>query len=133
MRGAYLDTSALLPLLDADDHDHARVVSVLEEVGRRRLRLVTSSYTLVEAAALVRSRLGMDAFRALGKVVDRAVEVVWVDGELHRRAWIRAAAVGRRGPSLVDCVGFLVIEEHGLELAVAIDDHFSQLGVPILP
>lgn len=133
MSGAYLDTSALLPLLDADDQDHARVVTALEQVAKQQTRLVTTSYTLVEAAALVRGRLGVDALRALGDVVDRAVEIVWVEEDLHRKAWVKTAAGGRRGPSLVDWVGFLVIAEHGLELALALDEHFGKQGIPTLP
>jgi uncharacterized protein len=133
MTAAHVDTSALLPLLDRDDGDHARVVKVLEGLAEEKARLVTASYTLVEAGALVRNRLGTEAFRALGQVIDRAMEVIWVDADLHRRAWEQAAKEPRRGPSLVDWVGFLLIEEHQLDLALAIDEHFGRRGVRTLP
>lgn len=133
MTAAYVDTSALLPLLDRDDADHPRVVAALQQLGEQRARLVTSSYTLVEAGALVRKRLGAEAFRALGSVVESALEVVWVDEDLHRRAWSKAGDEPRPGPSLVDWVGFSVIEEQRIDTALAIDAHFEGCGAKLLP
>lgn len=53
----FVDTSALLPLLDRADGDHAAVVAAVRELADRHETLVTSSYTLVEAGALVKRRL----------------------------------------------------------------------------
>lgn len=132
MNAAYLDTSVLLPLLDADDADHEIVVSTLESVVRKRMALVTTCYTLVESGALVRSRLGLAAFRRLGETIERAAEVVWVDEGLHRKAWEQAAKA-RRGPSLVDWVGILTMERLGIRTALAIDRHFNRRGFDTLP
>lgn len=133
MNKVYVDTSALLPLLDGDDRDHAAVIKALTRIVETRETLVTSSYTVVEAGALVKRRLGATVFQALGETIDRSVEVVWVDESLHRRAWVKAAAEERQGPSLVDWTGFLVMKDRGIKTALAIDNHFRQQGFRILP
>jgi hypothetical protein len=129
----FVDTSALLSLMDRSDRDHERVVAALGDLGRAGETLLTSSYTLVEAGALTRRRLGTEAFRRLGQTASRACQVVWVDEELHARAWQLAASRGRRGPGLVDCVSFLVMREVGVDAALALDAHFRREGFRTLP
>ncbi len=129
----YLGTSVLLPLLDGDDHDHVAVTKALTHIVEIQATLVTSSYTLVEAGALVKRRLGAAVFQAFGETIDQSAEVIWVDEDLHRRAWTKAAKESRRGPSLVDWVGFLVMKDLGVHSALAIDDHFRRQGFRTLP
>ncbi len=133
MRRVYVDTSALLPLLDRGDADHGPVREAVCALAEEGAALVTTSYVLVEAGALVRRRLGAEVFSALGEVVRRSLDVIWVDEGLHLRAWAAAEGGGRRGPSLVDWVGFLAIEEEGIEAALAVDAHFAGRGVTVMP
>lgn len=129
----YVDTSALLPLIDDEDQDHGAVVEAVSRLAEDDVGLVTTSYTLVEAGALIRPRLGVEAFQRLGQVAAAAAEIVWVDAELHHRAWQQTGRGPRRGPSFVDVVGFLVMEDHGLTTALAIDRHFRDRGFELLP
>ncbi len=129
----FVDTSALLPLLDESDDDHGAVVAALQELAHQQEQLITSSYTMVEAAALVKRRLGAIAFKRLGEVAGRAMRIIWVDEELHERAWERAADQGRDGPSLVDCTSFLVMCDNGVTRALALDDHFRGEGFQTVP
>ena len=128
----YVDTSVIFPLIDRDDDDHARVVAAMSGM-KASTQIVTSSYAVLEVSALVRARLGMRQFRALGDVIDELDDIVWVDEALHRRAWTEAAKAGRNGPSLVDWVGFLVMRDRGIETALAIDNHFNEHGFKTLP
>jgi len=129
----YVDTSALLALLDKGDDHHRAVVETVARLADEDVGLVTASYTLVEAGALVRSRIGAEAFRELGTAVTAAAEIIWVDAELHHRAWQETARGPRNGPSLVDVVGFLVMEGRGLTTALALDRHFRDRGFELLP
>ncbi len=82
---------------------------------------------------LVRRGLGVAAFRALGEAVDSAMDVLWVDEELHHRAWKGASQVGRKGPSLVDFVGFLAMQALRVDTALCLDQHFRDQGFATLP
>ena len=129
----FVDTSALIALLDSDDQDHAAVRHALHDLVATDERVVTTSYVLVETGALVRKRLGMSAFRALGDAVEQAFEVIWIEAPLHRLAWRHAGIEGRKGSSLVDWTSFLVMDAEGLTTALTLDGHFADRGYQVLP
>lgn len=129
----FVDTSALLALLHAQDTHHADVVRVFQELGARSVPLVTHSYVLVETGALVRRRFGIDSFRRIGETVRKSAMVMWVDERVHNAAWDLAAVRGRKGPGLVDQVSFIVMTELGISSAVALDAHFAEQGFGLLP
>ena len=133
MTSIFVDTSALLPLVHRDDHDHSAMVNTLGTLEPSQTTLISSSYVLVEAGSLIRSRFGTSAFRRLGEIMERTVDIVWVDEELHRRAWKEASTGGKRAPGLVDWVSFLLMAELGITTALARDRHFVQQGFKILP
>jgi len=133
MKAVFVDTSALLPLMDRDAAEHEALKSAVKELASEKTTLVTTSYTLVKTGALVKRRLGTEAFRALGEVVDDAMEIVWVDEALHRQAWRKAAESGARGPSLVDWVSFITMRGMGLEIALTLDKHFAKQGFSMIP
>jgi predicted nucleic acid-binding protein len=129
----FVDTSVLLPLIHQDDQHHKLVTSTVRDLVTRSAEMVTTSYTLVEAGALVRRRLGVAAFRALGETVKRGMDVLWVDEDLHHRAWYEASQAGRDGPSLVDWVSFLAMRSTGIDTALSLDRHFAKQGFRTLP
>ena len=133
MTPIFVDTSALLPLVHRDDRDHGAIVNTLSTLEPSQTTLITSSYVLVEAGSLVRSRFGTSAFRRLGEIMERDVEIVWVDEELHRRAWKEAGDGAKRAPGLVDWVSFLLMAELDITTALARDRHFVQQGFRVLP
>jgi len=71
MSAVFVDTSALLALLHANDVHHARVRTLFEKLAHDQVPLVTHSYILVETGALVRRRHGVEMFRRLGETVRR--------------------------------------------------------------
>lgn len=125
---SFVDTSALLALLNVADDDHRAVSDVL----RRLDAPLTHNYVVVETEALARRRLGATASRRFLDLVQDIAEIRWVDRDLHDRAVARLEPRGRRA-SLVDEVSFAFMRDHGLEAAVALDDDFLQEGFRILP
>jgi len=133
MKKVFVDTSALLALMDASDKDHLRVRETLVSFANEKARLVTCSYVLVETGALVKRRLSPEAFRQIGAVVARSMDVLWVDESTHQQAWERAAEEGKRGASLVDWSAFLLMRANEIETAFTLDEHFSQQGFLVAP
>lgn len=133
MTAVFVDTSALLSIMDKDDEDHDRVVAALRKLLADGTKLVTTSYVLVECGALVLRRLGIEAFRALGVASREAFDVFWVDEPLHLEAWERVSEGGRRGPGLVDWTSFLAMREMEIDTALSLDHHFSARGFTTLP
>lgn len=124
----FVDTSAFLAVLDADDRFHARAREIWERLVTGEEDLISTSSVLVEAFALVQRRLGMEAVRAFEEDVVPGVRVVWV-GEPHHRAGVAALlTAARRELSLVDCVSFLVMRELKIGRAFAFDEDFKRQG-----
>ena len=124
----YVDTSALLAVLDRHDERHGtarRIWTELLEAGRL---LVCHNYILVETSAVLARRMGMEAVRIFEQDVVPALRIVWVTREIHEAAVGAQLAAGRRALSLVDCASFEIMRRAGLRAVFAFDPHFEEFG-----
>jgi len=124
----YADTSGLYAALDADDNRHQQASTTMRALLQGGALLVTSSYVVTELTALVQGRLGLDAALQVHRGLLPALEVVFVDKELHERAVAAWTVARRRGLSLVDCAGFELMRDLGVFTALAFDRHFEEQG-----
>ena len=124
----FIDTSALLAVMDADDESHRRADGSWRKLLASDLSLATTNYVLVETFALAQIRLGLDAVRSLRHDVIPVLRVIWVDAELHEAGVTALLTAGRRRLSLVDCVSFEVMRREGVRQALAFDRHFTEQG-----
>ena len=129
----FVDTSAFLAFLDADQPRHTDVIDAWEQAIVEERRLFTSNYILVESFALVQHRLGLEALRALADVLVPMLCPLWIDDELHAAAVAALFAASRRKLSLVDCTSFELMRRHGLTEAFALDDDFARQGFRLVP
>lgn len=128
----FVDTSALYAAIDRSDAMHPGVAEAFRDLLDREW-LVTSSYVVVETAAIVQSRLGMAAARDLHERLLPALEIEWVDEDVHRSAAAVLIAAGRRDVSLVDYVSFEVMRRRSIPRALAVDPHFAEAGFDLVP
>ena len=129
----FVDTSALIAFLDADQPRHAEVIDTWDRAIADGKALFTSNYVLVESFALVQRRLGLEALRALADVLVPMLRVLRIDEELHAAAVASLFTAGRRKLSLVDCTSFELMRRCGLAEALALDDDFARQGFRRLP
>lgn len=129
----FVDTSAILALLDTSVSEHQPTVDAFRAVTDAGQQLVTHNYVIVEAIALVARRLGMGAVRTLEADVIPDLTVAWVDEALHETAMGAFLAMNRRQLSLVDCVSFAVMRKRDIRTALVIDRHFAEQGFTCLP
>ena len=130
---AFVDTSAFVAFLDADQPRHAEVLTAWETALADDRTLITSNYVLVECFALVQRRLGLEALRGLAGALVPLMRIVWIDEGLHAAAVAALFTAGRRRLSLVDCASFELMRRHGIREALALDKHFAQQGFRTLP
>ena len=129
----FVDTSAILALIDADQPRHRDVVAAWKAAVDGERPLFTSNYMLVETFALVQRRFGVKAMRDLASGLVPLLNPLWVDGALHATALSALFAAGRRGLSLVDCTSFEIMRRHGLHEALALDQDFARQGFEVAP
>lgn len=129
----FVDSSALLAVLDRSDCNHAAAKARWIEVLRAGDELVIHNYILIETSAAVLRRLGFEAVRVFERDVVPVLHVVWVTREIHEAAAAAHLVAGRRTLSLVDCVSFEIMRRTGVRSAFAFDRHFSEYGYEITP
>lgn len=129
----FVDTSALLALLDADSEDHPPTRDAWTQLMTAGRDLVCTNYVLLETIALVQKRLGLEAVRALHEDLVPLLRVVWIDPATHEIAVNALFAAGRRGLSLVDCTSFAVMRRLGLNDVFALDRDFARQGFHCQP
>ena len=128
----FVDTSALLALIDADEARHEDACLIWKRLLERDVPIATTNYVLVETYALTQHRLGSAAVRVLTDDLLPVVEVEWVGRELHEKAVSALIAARRRELSLVDAVSFEAMRQHGLDRAFAFDRHFQDAGFSLV-
>lgn len=75
----FIDTSALLAVLDADDKHHKKAKDIWIKLISEEEAIICSNYVLVETFALVQNRLGLEAVRALQEDILPMIMAEWVD------------------------------------------------------
>jgi uncharacterized protein len=127
----FVDTSALITHLDADDPRHEQVRSVFAAFESDEL--VTHGYIVAESIAVVRRRLGTDAVIALLDDVLPAIELLAVEPAVHAAALLRYRDSLPTGTSFVDHVSFEVMAREGIDIAFALDADFVSAGFTLRP
>jgi len=122
----FVDTSALLALLDEDDRFHREAAATLRAIGPTA-ELVTHNYVQVETLVLARRRLGGAAVSRLVSELLPRLATIWVDEALHGVA-LAAVSTGAGSISLVDRVSFELMRREAIDQAFAFDADFEAQG-----
>ena len=128
MNRVFVDTSAIVALINPLDEEHSRAVELFDRLAAAGSCLGSTSYVLVETYALLVRRLGIDAARAFREDFEPLLELVWVEADLHNSGLDLLLDRGNRRLSLVDAVSFLAIGRQEIDLVFAFDQDFDREG-----
>ena len=135
MRSAFVDTSAFVALLNPDEEEHELAQAALSTLLEERVALFTSNYVFAETYTALMARVGRgDAiewgrrFRAGG-----AIGLVRIEEDVEEEAWKILEDHDDKGWSYVDATSFALIERDGMSEAFALDGHFRQRGLSVVP
>lgn len=130
----FIDTSALLALVNDDDPNHDRALAWFEDVTTHHdEEMLTHEYVVNETIALTHVRLGTSAVRMLIDDVLPAFEIRFVDEELHRLAIVAYLAGLNRRVSFVDRTSFELMRAEGIRRALTFDGDFAAEGFEVVP
>jgi predicted nucleic acid-binding protein len=128
-----VDTSAIIAVLLSDDRRHRQAREAFERLAERRDGLLTTSYVLLEAYALLGRRIGIEAVRLFREEFAPLLDVVWIDASTHERGLDLLLRQSDRHLTLVDAVSFVVVRDERVDELFAFDRDFEAEGFPILP
>ena len=128
----FVDTSALVALVDATDSNHERARATLLDPTLAN-SFATHNYVVVEAVTVTQKRFGSPAVRDLVERILPLVDVVWVTPGPHNNALSALVASNRRGLSFVDLVSFELMRQRDIDTAFAFDRDFRRQGFRTIP
>ena len=129
----FVDTSALIALLDAGEAKHKACAREWKRLLAADAALVTSNYVIVETCAVAQRRLGMDAVRSLTTDFMPLLAIDWVDEPVHGAGHAAMLTANRKELSLVDCVSFEIMRRRDVATAFALDADFANQGFSVVP
>jgi len=127
----FVDTSALLAVIDRDDQAHESAGIIWTQLVEQRAQFITSNYVLVETNALIQRRLGMQYVHVFEEQVVSLFNVIWIGDDLHQSGLTIMRSANRRQLSLVDCVSFALCRQSQIRTVFAFDAHFVEQGFDI--
>lgn len=130
---AFVDTSALYALLDADDLVHEEASATWDALRAADEVLFTTNYVLLETAMLLQRRVGLAAVEGLLRGLAPLLQVHCVGNDEHMVGVEALLAARRRDLNLVDCVSFAVMLHLHVADAFTFDAHFAEQGFTVVP
>lgn len=124
---AFIDSSAIVALVDQDDASHRDAVAAYHGLVGAGYRLFTTNYVVTETYELLRTGVGHAVARQWLR--DSHLAVYHADEQDERRAR-RMVLQGRgsRGMTITDAVSLVVMERFGVADAFAVDPNFLSGG-----
>jgi predicted nucleic acid-binding protein len=134
MSKVFLDTSYAVALSARTDENHKRATELAEELEVAGTPLITTRAILLEIGnALAKLRYRPAAVRLLSALEnDPNVDIVPTSDELYRRAIELYRDRVDKEWGLIDCMSFVVMNDHELTDALTADNHFRQAGFRVL-
>ncbi len=129
----YVDTSAMLAILHAEDTSHAKAIETWLDLAQGEIDLVCNNYVIVEAFSLLQRRYGLEKARALQERIVPLLDIDWLDEEFHADAVNSVLTANRRQLSLVDCSSFATMRRLRVETVFTFDEHFKEQGFKVMP
>jgi uncharacterized protein len=129
----FLDTSALLAVLNANDRFHLPARDEWRKVLSSDTDLFTSNYIVLETSILLQHCHGIEAVRLFFGDIMPVVNVLWVDEVIHTQATSALLVANRRDLSLGDCTSFEILRKNGLDTVFTFDPHFQEQGFNVIP
>ncbi len=120
---AFVDSSAIVAMVDASDSTHNAAVSAYVELLGQGYKLFTTNHVIAETVDLLGAGVGPDIARRWLR--DHRLPVYHADEQDEHRA--KALVISSRSPrglSYVDAVSLVVMEKFGVADAFAVDPHF---------
>ncbi len=128
----FVDTGAWFAWFVPDDPAH---IPVADWIDAATEPLVTTDYCVDETLTLLLARKRPSAAVQAGKFFFHSglATLELVTAEQIQRAWILFQTRAAAGWSFTDCTSKIVIDELAIKTAVALDEHFHQFGVNVVP
>lgn len=128
-RTLFVDSSAFLASINPKDASFSAAQRVLGRIRTGRMQLLTTTYVIVEAHALILNRAGREpGVKFLRGLEGSAMGILRPTSDDERRAREIVYTHTDKTYSLTDAISFAVMERLGLTRAFTYDRDFERFG-----
>lgn len=136
MNKIFVDTSAWIALLNAEDDLHEAAVKIYQETAQA-ITKITSNMVISETYTLLLRRVGhkeaTDFLKSINAMQEAGIlDIVWSNKDLEQLAFRFLQKYNDHDLSFVDAVSFAMMKELQLTHAFAFDKHFIITGFSVL-
>ena len=132
MRIIFLDTVGLLALWDESDQWHESAQRAYEQFSAEPVRLVTTSFVLLECGNAAARRPYRQDVADLWHALEQTGDLIHPTAEQLAGAWATYIARPAGAAGIVDLVSFAVMRQLGILEAFTNDAHFRAEGFETL-
>jgi predicted nucleic acid-binding protein len=129
----FIDTSALIALVDDQDVFHANAIQQWRILLENQETLLCNNYVVLETMSLIQRRFGMRYIDLLNSEFLYLLKLHWIDEEEHHSVVQTFLEINRRNLSLVDCSSFSTMRQLGIQSVFTFDLHFREQGFHVIP
>jgi predicted nucleic acid-binding protein len=135
VRSVFIDSGGFVALRNESEPGHRPARETLAGLREDGVSLFTSNYVFAETYTALLVRLGRKEAIEWGRRfrASEAIELVRADFEIEERAWEILERHHDKRWSYVDATSFALIEREGGTEAFALDSHFLQRGLRVVP
>jgi len=128
----FVDTGVWFAKFVPDDASHARVQRWFQSTNEV---LITTDYVIDETLTLLVARKRFPRAHTAGQAFFHrtAAEIHFITPAQIHCAWVLFQQRGAGGWSFTDCTSKVVIDDLGILTAAALDEHFRQFGIAVVP
>jgi predicted nucleic acid-binding protein len=128
----FVDTSVWIAFFLPQDADHERVIDWYRSATEP---VLTTDYCIDEVLTTLlkrrETRRALDAGKAFFHSNQAEIHFL-LPGQIQR-AWILFQRRATAGWSFTDCTSKIVIDDLDIRSAAALDEHFQQFGIQVMP
>jgi predicted nucleic acid-binding protein len=132
MPDLFVDTSGWGHLVDSTQPYHPLAANVYRTARQQGRKVITTNYIIAELVTLMTSPSRIPRPRTVAFIeslkTSPYINVVHVDASLDEQAWQLLRSRQDKDWSLVDCVSFVMMKQHGVGESLTTDHHFEQAG-----
>lgn len=128
----FFDTSAIYSFGNKNDEKGLRIKDFLKE---QPVLLITTNFILAESLSLITKRHGKQMGTQIGELLHKSsfVDLYYLDKALQEKAWDLYKKYKDKNFDFIDSTSFIFCKEQGINEALTLDRHFSQMGFKIFP
>lgn len=130
----FIDTSALIALMNKKDQFHARAIDILVTIKKGGSNLISTSHVFAETVTRIERKVSAKQAILAGNMIrnNERIKIIVPQKDIIDNAWKIFQKYQDQEFSFVDCISFALMKELSLTKAFAFDKHFKIIGFEIL-